>query len=530
MSKMLLNLFNFNAAKQFLDILQFAFNDSSVEGNLFSHSSNPLLVMCLLYELLLMIIKKFFSLNNNCKQLMNKIIEMSILFIDSVDDENFLTTIMLERDFSGRDSLRTAVELELLDLIQAPKVEAIIKRIYNSDFEQSGNLFEMCTSYQVCFGNKNQNADIEDDYRFYKKRMIDQKPQSEWLYEIFEESMNARIKAIGMLGAMYVLITCVFYEVVIQAVSNKTPVLEKISALESVLINSGNLTEINLLLNESDRLYESIKDDADTLYAAFLVIEVLCVLNISFFFQHIVTFIFTKKLNRFYEFPTLMHFTDLILAISSVIVIDWFRSNIQKGLYSDPNLSDQEYKLRIMANFEMHLDYKFEYLFSISITCLILRIAVVLQFNEKIGPLIKIVGKLSTDFSNFFLIYVILTIMFAIVGNINFMNELEIFEGFFQSFLTVIDASLGNYDFGVFHGLINQNMVLFGEIYLMCLVLIFNILLLNFIIAILSNTYNIFDNRSNGLYLSKILSTRDELNYDHCYGAFLSAMPPVNIV
>lgn len=80
---------------------------------------------------------------------------MSIQYIDSVDDENFLTTVMLERDFSGRDSLRIAVELELLDLIQAPKVEAIIKRIYNSDYEQSGNLFEMSTSYQIVFGNKN---------------------------------------------------------------------------------------------------------------------------------------------------------------------------------------------------------------------------------------------------------------------------------------------------------------------------------------------------------------------------------------
>jgi len=117
MSKMLLNLFNFNAAKKFLDILHFSFNDSSVEGNLFSHSSNPLLTMCLLYELLLNIIKKFFSLNNVCKTLMNKIIQMSIQYIDSVDDENFLTSIMLERDFSGRDSLRIAVELELLDLI-----------------------------------------------------------------------------------------------------------------------------------------------------------------------------------------------------------------------------------------------------------------------------------------------------------------------------------------------------------------------------------------------------------------------------
>ena len=134
------------------------------------------------------------------------------------------------------------------------------------------------------------------------------------------------------------------------------------------------------------------------------------------------------------------------------------------------------------------------------------------------------------DFFNFFLIYVILTVMFAIVGNINFMNELTIFEGFFQSFLTVIDASLGNYEFEVFQSLANENMVLFGEIYLITLVLIFNILLLNFIIAILSNTYNIFDNRSNGLYLSKILSTRDELNYDHSYGAFLSSIPPINII
>ena len=42
---------------------------------------------------------------------------MALLYIESVDDENFLTHVMTEKDFSGRDSLRIAVELELLDLI-----------------------------------------------------------------------------------------------------------------------------------------------------------------------------------------------------------------------------------------------------------------------------------------------------------------------------------------------------------------------------------------------------------------------------
>jgi hypothetical protein len=42
---------------------------------------------------------------------------MIIEYIIAVDDENFLTEVMLEKDYQGRDSLAIAVELELIDLI-----------------------------------------------------------------------------------------------------------------------------------------------------------------------------------------------------------------------------------------------------------------------------------------------------------------------------------------------------------------------------------------------------------------------------
>ena len=61
-------------------------------------------------------------------------------------------------------------------------------------------------------------------------------------------------------------------------------------------------------------------------------------------------------------------------------------------------------------------------------------------------------------------------------------------------------------------------------------VVIFNMILINLIVAILANTYNIFDQRSTGLYLSKILMSRDELNYDINFGSFLCALPPLNLV
>lgn len=117
MSKKLMVIFNFNSAKKFLEIIEAQINDSSLEGNVFSHSNNPLLNMALLYELFLLLLKKFFSLNNQCRVLMKIVMDMMLTYIDAVDDENFLTTIMLEKDYSGRDVLRISVELELLELI-----------------------------------------------------------------------------------------------------------------------------------------------------------------------------------------------------------------------------------------------------------------------------------------------------------------------------------------------------------------------------------------------------------------------------
>jgi len=78
---------------------------------------------------------------------MEKTMEMAIEFISCIDDENYLNSIMLERDFEGRDVLKIAVDLELLNLIQAPKVQAIIKGIYFSHYEQSGNFMRMSTCY-----------------------------------------------------------------------------------------------------------------------------------------------------------------------------------------------------------------------------------------------------------------------------------------------------------------------------------------------------------------------------------------------
>lgn len=56
---------------------------------------------------------------------------------------------------------------------------------------------------------------------------------------------------------------------------------------------------------------------------------------------------------------------------------------------------------------------------------------------------------MGTDYLNFIYIYVILIMMFSLVGNINFVNSCTAFATLFDSLMTVTDSSMGNFDFGI---------------------------------------------------------------------------------
>ena len=101
----------------------------------------------------------------------------------------------------------------------------------------------------------------------------------------------------------------------------------------------------------------------------------------------------------------------------------------------------------------------------------------------------------------------------------------------FEAFITVLDASIGNYDFTLFDQIEgNSFLVVLGNLFIIAIVITFNILILNLIIAILANTYSIYDEKSAGLYLSKILNARDEMSFDENYGALLLTMTPLNVI
>ena len=109
------------------------------------------------------------------------------------------------------------------------------------------------------------------------------------------------------------------------------------------------------------------------MFDAFQMIYYLCFFNLMFFITQILQMIFLKKLDRVFAFPTISFFSDLILFVCSIITINWILNNINKDL-ADPLLTEQELYFRKLANFQQIIDYKFEYLLSVMISCLILKV------------------------------------------------------------------------------------------------------------------------------------------------------------
>ena len=97
--------------------------------------------------------------------------------------------------------------------------------------------------------------------------------------------------------------------------------LQQINAINHALIISDDEQEILELIAKTDALYKEVEGSAQTIYQAFSIINNLCIFNLTFFLQNLITLLFTKIMNRFYQFPTFIQFADLVLFVSSLITI-----------------------------------------------------------------------------------------------------------------------------------------------------------------------------------------------------------------
>lgn len=155
------------------------------------------------------------------------------------------------------------------------------------------------------------------------------------------------------------------------------------------------------------------------------------------------------------------------------------------------------------------------------------RMIIVFRVNSFIGPMIKIIENMLFEIIKFIIIYGLILIVFASSGYLFFIR-VEGYSTITDAFISLLSASLGSFDFTPFE---SKDMVLstsFGYYFLILYLVISNIVLLNFIIAILANTYNKLIGVSKALYFNEIIKIRNVLECDKYYSSLVSLPIPLN--
>ena len=146
------------------------------------------------------------------------------------------------------------------------------------------------------------------------------------------------------------------------------------------------------------------------------------------------------------------------------------------------------------------------------------------EYTPSFGPLYKMMQRLFNDLMKFIVIWMIQLVCFASVAVLCFGN-LDTFRSFNSSVIYFIEASLGEYRMTHFDQS-NKNMSNLGYYFHIIFLLINIILMLNLVIAILSQSFQNLASYTNGLYCDTLVKSFAAAEWHDHYGCLACASTP----
>ena len=156
------------------------------------------------------------------------------------------------------------------------------------------------------------------------------------------------------------------------------------------------------------------------------------------------------------------------------------------------------------------------------------RVIFLFKVNPTLGPMLNILYKMLQAITKFLLIYGMFLLIYVSGGRLFYTNQ-DGFKTETEAVVTLFSASLGSFSFKMW----DENVQLatrYNYLYLLSFLIISNVILLNFIIAILTTIYDEVKQRSKLIYLVGIVKTRSVFGYNEYYSSMISSFIPINIL
>ena len=201
----------------------------------------------------------------------------------------------------------------------------------------------------------------------------------------------------------------------------------------------------------------------------------------------------------------------------------YLHSDIKEELFGPEEDSKKEIRfvdnlIYDIVNDIFHLDY----LLAAVTAVLWFRANLMLRLTEQFGPLLVMIYRMSQLVVVFLFIYFLGLLTFACVATLTLSSNPN-FVNLFEAMRTYIMASLGNFDLYQYD--VTDDWKRYFGIGMHVAVLFSNmILMINLLIAIMSDQYSLLSEVRTGLFWSQVIQEMPKLKYDKHYGV-LNILP-----
>ena len=477
-------------------------------------------------------------MNEELQVLEDNLVDLAVEIIENLDSISILTNWVYDDFDEELKVIDYLAQLNLLKILNLPQISKIVEFTWrgNYDYEirkgspvseiKNSVIGMVYRSFNIKFdsfitivGLKNNGSFIYYAWAIcytciiwsyqmiFRKAKIDENKfkrehkakAGTFGYVAFYDSIRLLyvIETIGL-----VLILALFLSYFVLCIIKSKDMIDayaSISTLSSQTQTASVISQINS--------YYSILYSSGELWLSYFEAQISLAIIAICYFLHDLMILLSYFLRRISLKTLSSNFTLLLLidAVHSGFAIYLF---IKLVFYYNIDRTLSRYEEKYYA---MFLEVKTSSLQPMHWFCYILTYLIFRNLYQQIyfgefGTLVQIIIKMAAKVIKFLTVYFIIVLMFSWVGY-GLFYDIEDYSTLPKSFNTMFKSSLGGFDYTLYDNSTNTSSTA-GRIYLSIYLLTSTILLLNFLIAILNDTYTQYINHGKALQSREIIKLR----------------------
>jgi len=456
---------------------------------------SPVLTCLLISEFLKTIASVSTEHSSRCETVVGELLEFCLNIQEANPDESYIKFLMMQKDSKMRSSLQIASENAFYTVLKTPEIGTIVKkmwigRISNNGFFKASSLHRYLDS-NFKINDPFSSFDILDKYKNYFYQL------SVWTNSCYLRYWPESLSTIFLIGV---------YNFFIYFLINR---------------------------RQTMNTFENLDYDLKVLLI-FYIIGVVCInLNI------INLLVFGIKTKRKFFFDVWGSLEIALLFSAFALLVDF---NYWTNVYKKNDLSNVTHSILNELIFPITKQFdgiqisdfagNFSHILRVIVLALNdllvwIRIVGILLTFKDIGPLIRMIYLMSILLMKHLLIFGLFITCTAAIFTAIFYKKSSQFRDFSTTIITLIGAFMYKFDTENFNTSVSKT---FGSISIIIFVCISGVLLINLLIAMLSNVYENLSVLVDASHRSVLISLYRKYKWDEENGYLIFLYTPFNVL